>query len=210
MLRPLVMDFRNDAKARDIPDQFLFGPALLANPVTQAGATTRRVYLPALSTDEGPAGTRWIDFWTGESHAGGQSIETAAPIETMPLFARAGSILPYGPTVQYAAEKPADPLELRVYRGADGDFTLYEDEGDNYNYEKGAYTTIPLHWDEKTRTLTIGERHGEFPGMLRERTFHVVWVAPGHGSGLAPTEKADVKVRYSGQTTAVPFAQAEQ
>ncbi len=202
MLRPLVMDFRNDAKGHDIPDQFLFGPALLTNPVTKAGATTRRVYLPA--------GTRWTDFWTGESHAGGQSIETAAPLETLPLFARAGSILPYGPAVQYAAEKPADPLELRVYRGADGDFTLYEDEGDNYNYEKGAYAAIPLRWDDKAQTLTIGERHGEFPGMLRERTFRVVWVSSGHGSGLAPTEKADVEVRYSGKTTAVRFAPAEQ
>ena len=208
MMRPLVMDFRDDAKVRGIPDQFIFGPALMANPVTKAGATTRSVYLPALSSVEGPAGTRWTDFWTGESHAGGQGIEAAAPIETMPLFVRAGSILPYGPAVQYAAEKPADPLELRVYRGADGDFTLYEDEDDNYNYEKGAYATIPLHWDEKAQTLTIGERRGEFPGMLRERTFRVVWVAPGHGSGIAPTPKADVEVRYSGKTTAIRFAQA--
>jgi alpha-D-xyloside xylohydrolase len=202
VLRPLVMDFRTDARVHDIADQFLFGPALLANPVTTAGAITRRVYLPA--------GTRWTDFWTGESHAGGQSIQIAAPLETLPLFVRAGSILPYRPAVQYAAERLADPLELRVYRGADGEFTLYEDEGDNYNYEKGAYATIPLRWDEKAQTLTIGERRGEFPGLLRERTLRVVWVSLGHGSGLAPTEKPDVEVHYSGKTTAVRHAQAEQ
>ncbi len=201
MLRPLVMDFRTDAGVRDIPDQFLLGPALMANPVMQAGATTRRVYLPG--------GTRWTDFWTGESHAGGQGIETAAPLATMPLFVRAGSIVPYGPDVQYAAEKPAAPLELRVYRGADGEFTLYEDEGDNYNYEHGAHATIPLRWDEKAQTLTIGGRRGEFSGLVRERTYRVVWVSPGHGSGLAPTEKADVEIRYAGQAVVVGFAQAK-
>ena len=198
MLRPLVMDFRRDANVRDIADQFLFGPALMANPVTKAGATTRSVYLPVLSSAEEPAGAKWTDFWTGESLAGGQRLETAAPLATMPLFVRAGAILPYGPAVQYAAEKPDAPLELRVYRGADGDFTLYEDEGDNYNYEHGAFATIPLHWDERAQTLTIGGRHGEFPGMLRERTFRVVWVAPGHGSGLALTETADAEVHYTG------------
>jgi alpha-D-xyloside xylohydrolase len=129
-------------------------------------------------------------------------------METMPLLVRAGSILPYSPAVQYAAEKPTDPLELRVYRGADGDFTLYEDEGDNYGYEKGAYATIPLHWDDQAQTLTIGERRGGFSGMLHERTFRVVWVSPGHGNGLASTAKADVEVRYSGQTTTVRWAPA--
>jgi alpha-D-xyloside xylohydrolase len=123
---------------------------------------------------------------------------------------RVGAFLAMSPVMQYVDEITDAPYEIRIYRGADGEFTLYEDAGDNYNYEKGAYATISLHWDEKTQILTIGERHGEFPGMLRERTFRVVWVAPGHGSGLAPTEKADVKVRYSGQTTAVRFAQAEQ
>ena len=191
MLRPLVMDFRNDAKARNIPDQFLFGPALLASPVIKAGATTRNVYLPT--------GTRWTDFWTGESLAGGQSVETTAPIERMPLFVRAGSILPYGPEVQYAAERPADPLELRVYRGADGDFTLYEDQGDGYSYEQGVYATIPLHWDDKKRTLTIGDRKGEFPGMPQVRVIRVVWVTPGHGCGLAITETADIAVPYRGR-----------
>jgi alpha-D-xyloside xylohydrolase len=201
MLRPLVMDFRTDAGVRDISDQFLLGPALMANPVMQASATTRRVYLPG--------GTRWTDFWTGESHAGGQSIETAAPLATMPLFVRAGSIVPYGPDVQFAAEQPAAPLELRVYRGADGAFPLYEDEGDNYNYEHGAHATIPLRWDETAQTLTIGGRSGEFPGLVRERTYRIVWVSPGHGSGLASTEKADVEVRYVGQTVVVGFAQAK-
>jgi alpha-D-xyloside xylohydrolase len=207
MLRPLVMDFRADPKARDIPDQFLFGPALMVNPVTTPGSTKRAVYLPALSLVEGPVGNPWIDFWTGQSYAGGQTIEAAASIDKIPLFVRAGSIMPYGPEVQYAAEKPADPLELRVYRGADGNFTLYEDEGDNYDYEHGAYATIPLHWDEQGQTLTIGERQGEYPGMLSERTIRVVWVSPGHGSGLAPTETADVEVHYSGRTTSIRAAE---
>jgi alpha-D-xyloside xylohydrolase len=190
MLRPLVMDFRADAKVSDIPDQFLFGPALMANPVTKAGATMRRIYLPA--------GTRWTDFWTGEAHTGGQEIATVASIGTMPLFVRAGSILPLGPAINYAAEKPRDPLELRVYRGADGDFTLFEDEGDNYHYESGAYATIALHWDDQAQTLTIGERRGEFPGMQRERTLRIVWVGLNHGIGIAPAETADLEVRYTG------------
>jgi alpha-D-xyloside xylohydrolase len=189
MMRPLVMDFRTDANVFNIPDQFLFGPALMACPVTKAGAAKRGVYLPA--------GTSWIDFWTGETYQGGQKIEAPSPIETMPLFVRAGSIIPYGPDIQYAEQK-ADPIELRVYRGADGAFTLYEDEGDNYNYEKGAYSTIPIQWNEAKQTLTIGKRQGEFPGMLKQHTFHIVWVSPGNGVGVSSTATADAVVSYDG------------
>jgi len=195
MMRGLVMDFRNDPKVRNIPDQYLFGPALMVSPVTKEGAQNRDVYLPA--------GTRWTDFWTGQAYDGGQNINATAPIQTLPLFVRAGSILPYGPMIQFAAAK-ADPLELRVYRGADGDFTLYEDEGDNYNYEKGVYATIPIRWDEKKQTLMIGARHGQFPGMLRERTFRIVWVKPEHGVGIDSTDKADAEVRYSGNMLSIP------
>jgi alpha-D-xyloside xylohydrolase len=190
MMRPLVMDFRHDTNVYNIPDQYMFGPALMVNPVTKAGTGNRNVYLPA--------GATWIDFWTGKNYSGGQTIETAAPLETLPLFVRAGSIIPCGPAIEYAMEK-SDPIELRVYRGADGAFTLYEDEGDNYDYEKGACATIPISWNEAAHTLTIGGCHGKFPGMLKERTFHIVWVSPQHGVGIPSTEWADAVVQYRGQ-----------
>jgi alpha-D-xyloside xylohydrolase len=114
------------------------------------------------------------------------------------LYVRAGSILPLGPDEEWSTEKPADPVELRIYRGADGDFTLYEDENDNYNYEKGTYATIPLHWDDAHHTLTIGERKGHFPGMLESRVFHAVFVSQNHGVGIGPAG-ADKVVQYSGK-----------
>jgi len=134
---------------------------------------------------------------------GGQAIDTPAPLERLPFFVRAGAILPLGPEEQYAAEKPADPLEIRVYRGGDGDFTLYEDENDTYNYEAGAYATIGFRWNNDKQTLTIGERKGAFPGMLKDRTFRVVFVREGHGAGGGFTETADKSVTYSGKTISV-------
>jgi alpha-D-xyloside xylohydrolase len=172
----------------------MFGPALMACPVTTAGATNRSVYLPA--------GTTWYDFWAGQTNAGGQTVSTAATIGIMPIFVRAGSILPYGPDVQYATQS-VDPIEIRVYRGANGSFTLYEDEGDNYNYETGAYATIPITWNDATQTLTIGARQGSFPGMLASRTFRVVWVSAGHGTGVALTPTADAVVNYSGNAVQI-------
>lgn len=194
VMRPLVMEFRNDVRAQNVGDAFLFGPGLLVNPVTEAGATTRHLYLPE---------AKWYDFWTGTSLQGGRAIDAAAPIERIPLYVRAGSILPLGPDVEYAAEKAADPLEIRVYRGADGSFTLYEDENDGYAYEKGVYATIPFSWDEAGQTLTIGERHGEFPGMPRTRALRVVFVGENHGVGGGLTESADKAVTYSGQAITV-------
>jgi alpha-D-xyloside xylohydrolase len=194
IMRPLVMDFRTDVRAQNTSDQYLFGPALLVNPITEAAATSRRVYLPE---------AKWYDFWTGASVQGGRAIDSAAPIDRMPLFVRAGSIVPLGPDMEYAAEKPADPLELRVYAGADGAFTLYEDENDSYNYEKGAYATIPIQWDEKLKTLIIGERNGKFPGLLESRTIRVVFVRDGHGTGGELTAKADRIVTYTGKSFSV-------
>jgi alpha-D-xyloside xylohydrolase len=188
-MRPLVMDFRTDVRAQNIGDQFLYGPAILVSPVTEPGATTRHLYLPK---------AEWYDFWTGHSTTGGRSIDAQAPLDSLPLYARAGSIVPIGPDVEYAAEKPADPIELRVYRGVDSDFTLYEDEGDSYDYEKGAYATIPIHWDEAAKSLTIGARSGRFPGMLENRTFRVVFVGEGHGTGIGQTALPDQIVTYSG------------
>ena len=192
-MRPLVMDFREDVRAQNIGDQFMFGPAFLVNPVTEQGATERHVYLP---------NARWYDFWSGEAMQGGKALNVPAPLERMPLYVRAGSIVPFGPDEQYATEKPADPIELRVYRGADGRFTLYEDENENYNYEKGAHAEIPISWNEAQHTLTLGKRYGRFPGMLVERTFHVVFVHAGHGVGLSSTS-ADQVVRYSGEVLTI-------
>jgi alpha-D-xyloside xylohydrolase len=194
ILRPLVMDFRSDTRAQNVADQFLFGPAILVNPVTEPGAEARHLYLPEAT---------WYDFWTGSIAKGPRTINTPAPIDRLPLFARAGSILPLGPDVEYAAEKPADPIELRVYRGADGGFTLYEDENDNYNYEKGAHATISFRWDDAAQRLTIGDHAGSFRGMLESRTFRVVFVGPDHGIGGGMTQNADKTITYNGKSMTV-------
>jgi alpha-D-xyloside xylohydrolase len=194
IMRPLVMDFREDIRAQNIGDQFLFGPAILVNPVTEPGAATRHLYLPA---------AKWYDFWTGATIQGGRTFEAPSPIDRMPLYVRAGSILPLGPDVEYAAEKSADPIEVRIYRGANGAFTLYEDENDTYSYEKGAYSTILFSWDDATHTLTIGDRTGSFPGMIEKRTFRVVFVSEKHGTGGGLTENADRTVRYLGKKISV-------
>jgi len=190
MMRPLVMDFRTDGPAVGVSDQYMFGRALLVNPVVTPGAASRKVYLPA--------GQDWYDFWTGRRTTGGQTVDALAPIDTMPLCVKAGSILPMGPVVNYAGEKPAAPLELRVYRGADGAFTLYEDDGNTYNYEKGEYAEIPITWNEAAKKLTIGARKGSFPGMAAEREFHLVWVRDEKGTGLPETETSDATLTYKG------------
>ena len=151
---------------------------------------TRDVYLPADQS--------WIDFWTGDTYTGGQIIVADAPIDKIPLLIKAGSLLPMGPYLQFSTEKPANPIELRIYPGADGEFTLYEDENDNYNYESGVYSTIKLRWDDRERTLTIYDRMGEFPGMLKSRWFEIVLVSKGHGSGIEPVRNPDRVVTYTG------------
>jgi alpha-D-xyloside xylohydrolase len=193
-MRGLIMDFRTDARSATIGDQFMFGPAFLVNPVTDPGADSRRAYLPR---------AKWYDFWSGTFVEGPRTIDATAPIERLPLYVRAGSIVPMGPAKEWSTEKSEDPIELRIYRGADGDFTLYEDENDGYNYEKGAYATIPFHWDEAKQTLTIGDRKGEFPGMLAERNFQIVLVGENHGVGILPERKLDKVLRYSGKEIAI-------
>ena len=197
-MRALMMDFSKDTNVLALADEYMFGPAFLVCPVTTPRATSRPVYLPT--------GAGWVDFWTGETLAGGATATGNAPISILPLYVRAGSIVPLGPVLQYATEKQADPIELRIYRGADGEFTLYEDEGDNYTYEKGACATIPLSWNEAKQTLTIGRRTGEFPGMLKERTFNVVWVSKNHGAGMAAEEKSDVVIHYAGEAVTASCA----
>ncbi|MDP9173220.1 MAG: glycoside hydrolase family 31 protein [Planctomycetota bacterium] len=195
ILRPLVMDFRADPKAHLISDEFMDGPAFLVTPVTEPRATSREVYLPA--------STSWTNFWTGESTAGGKQITVPAPLDKLPLFIRAGSIIPFGPELQYADEKPADPMDIRVYPGADGSFTLYEDEGDNYNYEKGIYSTVDFKWNDVAKTLTVGQRQGEYPGMLKKRIFRIVYVRPGKGEGDLPSEMPDAQIHYTGEAVTV-------
>ena len=159
---------------------------------------TRSVYLPN--------GNPWTDFWTGETMSGGKSIVADAPIDKIPLMIKAGSIVPMGPFVQYSTEKPADPIELRIYPGADGSFTLYEDENDNYNYEKGVYSTIDFHWNDAKHQITISNRKGTFPGMLKTRTFQVVLVGKGHGTGVEVADRPDKVISYQGEEQVVQLS----
>jgi alpha-D-xyloside xylohydrolase len=160
----------------------------MAAPVYEYGAREREVYFPEC---EG-----WYDFYTGEFREGGASAKVDAPYERMPLYVRAGSIVPVGPEIQWSDEKPADVIDLYVYQGADGEFTLYEDENVNYNYEKGAYAMIDFSYSESDKTLSIGERRGEFPGMLEERTFNVI---PVFKDGIGESKT----VKYGGQAMKV-------
>ncbi len=167
-------------------------PEILAQEkVTEKRDQTRKVYLPE--------NTRWFDFWTGETLAGGATVTSAAPIDKIPLLVRAGSIIPMGPFVQYASEKPADALEIRVYPGANGSFTLYEDEGDNYNYEKGFFSTIAFNWDDSKHVLTIGRRFGVYPGMPMKRNFKIIVVGKSKGTGIELTGTPDKTVQYDGK-----------
>jgi alpha-D-xyloside xylohydrolase len=155
----------------------------------------RNVYLPA--------GVEWVDFWTGETLSGGQTIVADAPIDKVPLFVKQGSIIPMGQFIQYSTEKEADPIELRIYRGVDAKFTLYEDEDDNYNYEKGIYATITFYWNDTKQELSIDDRKGSFPGMLEERHFQIVLVKEGHGSGMEITKNPDKVILYKGKKLTV-------
>jgi alpha-D-xyloside xylohydrolase len=189
MMRPLVMDFASDRTARELPDEYMFGPALLVAPITQYKQRARPVYLPASA--------QWYDYWTGRPAASGR-ISAAAPLDRIPVFVRAGSIIPYAPPMQYIGEKPSDPTTLYVYAGANGSFVLYEDQGTTFDYEKGAFTQIPIHWDDKTATLTLGKRTGSFDGMLDHRTFQVVLVSAAHPSAFSPTPVASKSAQYTG------------
>lgn len=202
MMRALVMDFASDKNALDINDEYMFGKSILVCPVTKVmyskdtqedftSIKSRELYLPK--------GTDWYDFWTGEKQTGGQNISKETPLDIIPLYVKAGSILPIGPKVQYATEKKWDNLEIRVYKGADGEFTLYEDENDNYNYEKGAYSTITFRWNDAKKVLSINDRKGSFPGMLTERKFNIVIIVAGKNIG----NKYDKIVTYTGKKVSV-------
>lgn len=213
-LRALFMDFNEDKKVHSISNQYMFGKSFLVTPVTDpmyvsaeekdkwknpvenfSKIKTQAVYLPQ--------GTDWFDFWTGEKLNGGQTIDKEVPIDIIPLYIRAGSIIPWGPKVQYATEKKWDNLEIRVYTGADGEFVLYEDENDNYNYEKGIYSTIRFKWNDQSRTLTIENRNGDFPGMLKNRRFRIVLVNQLKGIGVENSLKIDKVVTYKGKEVSI-------
>ncbi|MGA7745039.1 MAG: TIM-barrel domain-containing protein [Polyangia bacterium] len=197
IMRPLVMDFRSDTTARETGDEYMFGPAFLVAPVTTYQATTRSVYLPTT-----PGG--WYLFWTGAPVAGGATVAAApAPFDAMPVYVRAGSIVPLGPDLQYSSEKPEDPITFYVYAGADGAFTLYEDQGTTNDYETGAFSQIPLTWTDATNTLSIGARQGSFTGMLASRTFQVVLIDSGKAVGYPSTATPDKTVTYTGAAVAV-------
>lgn len=194
MLRGLPMDFASDRNVADISDQWMFGPALMPCPVSEYKVRSRSVYFPQC---EG-----WYDFYNGKFINGGQTLIVDAPYEYIPLYVRAGSIIPFGPEIQWSDEKPADVIDLYVYAGKDGSFTLYEDENVNYNYEKGAYSTITFTYDDLARTLTIGDRKGEFPGMLTERKFNIVLVTPENGFAYPKASKG-VETVYNGAAVTV-------
>ena len=176
IMRPLVMDFNTDTTALNRPYQFMFGKAILVAPITKPNVSEWDVYLPKSA--------QWYNFWTGQIFEGGQTIKTAAPLNTIPLYIKAGSIIPMGKFIQYTGQKLADTLEIRIYKGADARFDLYEDEGDNYNYEKGNYTIIPFDWNEQRQTLTIGDRQGDYSGALKNRIFNIVCVNESEGYGI--------------------------
>ena len=214
MMRALVMDYAADKKASRLNDEYLFGRNILVKPVTdplytwkdkekkghtiypdvRKAAAPVNVYLPK--------GNKWYDFWSNTQYEGGQDIQRLCPIDIMPVFIKAGTILPFGPEVQYSSEKPWDELEIRVYPGADGSFTLYEDEGDNYNYEKGKFSEIQFVWNEADRTLNIAPRKGSYKGMLQHRRFHIVLVDANSGAGDQPMQ-ASKSVEYDGKAVKI-------
>ena len=212
-LRALFMDFNEDKKVHTISNQYMFGKAFLVTPVTRnmyvfsdkeqwkdpyedfSKTGTQDVYLPK--------GTKWFDFWTGEALNGGQLVTKEVPIDIIPLYVRAGSIVPFGPKVQYSTEKKWNNLEIRIYPGADGEFVLYEDDNDNYNYEKGAYSIIKFTWDDAKRTLNIADREGTFPGMLKSRKFNIVVVDKENGTGSVQSTKFTKSVSYGGKKKSV-------
>ena len=199
-MRPLFSDFVSDRKVWNMTDEFMFGRSILAAPIVDPQYTEEKIIRTDAMTgwerqsaSDGspvgtidwtatktaakylPKGTKWYDFWTNKTYNGGQTVTLETTLDRVPMFVRAGSILPLGPEMQYVGEKAWDNLEVRVYPGADGTFVLYEDEGDSYHYEQGVYSTVTFKWNDKNRTLTIGNRQGSYPGMLANRQFTIVW-----------------------------------
>ncbi|MCP9753477.1 TIM-barrel domain-containing protein [Ferruginibacter sp. HRS2-29] len=216
MMRALVMDFAHDKNALDINDQFMFGKSVMVSPVTNAmyvkpvangRDTSMAEDFSSVKTKETylPAGAVWYDFWTGEKFAGGKKVMKETPLDIIPLYIKAGSILPIGPQVQFATEKKWESLDMRIYPGADGKFVLYEDENDNYNYEKGMYSTISFDWNDKKKLLTIEDRKGMFPGMLQSRKFNIVIVSNNKAGSENSFTPSDKSITYTGKKVMLKF-----
>jgi alpha-D-xyloside xylohydrolase len=208
MIRALMMDFSKDSRALNINDQYMFGKSIMVCPVTNVmySKDTKEDFSTIKSKESYlPAGTTWYDFWTGDMIQGGQNISKQTPVDIIPLYVKAGSILPLGPVVQFATEKKWDDLEIRIYPGSDGKFTLYEDENDNYDYEKGLFSTITFNWNDAKKILTIDDLKGSFPGMLAERKFNIVKVTKNKGTGDFPVDEYDKDVIYTGKKIVIKF-----
>jgi alpha-D-xyloside xylohydrolase len=190
-MRPLIMDFGTDVNVFNIGYQFMFGPAIMVNPIYEYKARARKVYFPKDYI--------WYDWYTGKVESlGGESKEVKAPYKNIPLYVRSGSIIPLGPKIEYTREKKAENIRIFVYQGKDGKLTLYEDEGVNYHYEDGLYSKIEFDYNESTKTLTINKRDGEFDGMLKERIFTIVTVSEKSSVGYNPDAEGE-EVKYTGE-----------
>lgn len=195
MIRGLAMDFPLDKAGFDRNDQYLWGPSLLVSPVTEKGARSRKIHFPQ--------GADWYDLYSGKKVRGGQDLLVDAPYERIPVYAKAGAIVPIGQELQYSTEKKQTVLDLYIYAGADGQFSLYEDEGDNYNYEKGKYSRIDIRYDNSTQTLSLADRKGEFEGMLRSRKFNIIFVSDSNAVGIDSSTKKSRAVSYQGKALQV-------
>lgn len=189
IMRAIAADYPDDIAGREIRDQYLFGDAFLVAPVTEYKARSRRVYFPGKGI--------WYDFASAKTYLGGQTANIAAPLERMPLFVRAGAIIPMGPVLQYVNEKPDAPLTIAVFIGKDGFFSLYEDDGRSEQYKQGAFSRIELRYDDKARSLSVSERIGNgWPGMQTNRTIRVKWVSPG--KPVTDDNSYDAEIAYTG------------
>ena len=196
IMRALVMDFGKDTVVNNISDQYMFGNSLMVCPVYEYKAVKRTVYFPAT--------TGWYDFYTGKFIAGGSRIAADAPYSRLPLFVREGAIIPFGPEIQYTSEKKPELITLYVYGGQNGSFTLYEDEGENYNYEKGSYSSIQFNYNEVTKSLEIADRKGSYDGMLVNRKFNVVYVDKSNPKAADPDAKRII-INYNGTKQQINF-----
>ena len=195
IMRGLVMDFANDKAVTDINDEYMFGPSFLVNPIYNYHERTRKVYLPK--------GQGWYDLYTGKFFAGGQRVNPDAPYDRIPVFVKEGSIIPFGPELQYTSQKAGDTITLFIFGGKNASFKLYEDDGITYNYEKGISSSIETDYDEQTKTLTIQDRKGEFFGMLRKRIFNIVWITKDKPKKLDFSQPINEQVVYEGKQTIV-------
>ena len=194
-MRALVMDFNGDKEVEDIGNQWMFGPALMACPVGYYKARNRSVYFPEQCG--------WYNLYTNEYIAGGQRLVVDAPYEQIPVFVREGAIIPFGPEMEWSDEKPAELINLYVYAGQNGSFQLYEDEGTNYNYEKGKYATIDITYDDAAKTVSFGARKGQFNGMLKNRRFNIVLITKDAPKALDLDNPQGTMVQYNGKAVSV-------